>query len=42
MESRSVEELLLQLLQDMAVVKAKLDTIEEIKLDSTLNPHGNV
>ena len=34
MESKSIEELLLQLLQDMAVVKAKLDTIEEIKLDS--------
>lgn len=34
MESRGVEELLLQLLQDMAVVKAKLDTIEEIKFDS--------
>lgn len=34
MENRSVEELLLQLLQDMAVVKSKLDSIEEIKLDS--------
>ena len=34
MESRSIEELLLQLLQDMAVVKSKLDSIEEIKLDS--------
>ena len=34
MESRSIEELLLQLLQDMAVVKSKLDTIEEIKIDS--------
>ena len=34
MENRSIEELLLQLLQDMAVVKSKLDSIEEIKLDS--------
>ena len=34
MESRSIEELLLQLLQDMAVVKSKLDSIEEIKIDS--------
>lgn len=34
MESKSIEELLLQLLQDMAVVKSKLDSIEEIKLDS--------
>lgn len=34
MESRSIEELLLQLLQDMAVVKSKLSSIEEIKLDS--------
>lgn len=33
-ENKSIEELLLQLLQDMAVVKAKLDTIEEIKIDS--------
>lgn len=28
------QDLLLQLLQDIAVVKAKLDTIEEIKLDA--------
>ena len=34
MENRSIEELLLQLLQDMAVVKSKLSSIEEIKLDS--------
>ncbi len=34
MESKSIEELLLQLLQDMAVVKSKLDSIEEIKVDS--------
>lgn len=32
------QDLLLQLLQDIAVIKAKLDTIEEIKLDAkTLN-----
>lgn len=28
------QDLLLQLLQDIAVIKAKLDTIEEIKLDT--------
>ncbi len=28
------QDLLLQLLQDIAVIKAKLDTIEEIKLDA--------
>ena len=28
------QDLLLQLLQDIAVVKAKLDTIEEIKIDA--------
>lgn len=32
------QDLLLQLLQDIAVIKSKLDTIEEIKLDAkTLN-----
>ena len=33
MDNKSIEELLIKLLQDMAVVKSKLDTIEEIKID---------
>ena len=38
MDESKTQELLLQLLQDIAVVKAKLDAIEEIKLDAkTLN-----
>ena len=34
MNDNRVEELLIQLLNDMAVVKAKLDSIEEIKTDA--------
>ena len=34
MDNKSIEELLIQLLRDMAVVKSKLDTIEEIKIDA--------
>lgn len=34
MDEGKTQELLLQLLQDIAVIKAKLDTIEEIKLDA--------
>ena len=34
MDNKSIEELLIQLLQDMAVVKSKLDSIEEIKIDA--------
>lgn len=34
MEDKRLEELLLQLMQDIAVVKAKLTSIEEIKLDA--------
>ena len=34
MNDNRVEELLIQLLNDMAVVKAKLDSIEEIKGDA--------
>ena len=38
MDNKSIEELLIQLLRDMAVVKSKLDTIEEIKIDAkTMN-----
>ena len=38
MENKNIEELLIQLLQDMAVVKSKLNSIEEIKIDSkTMN-----
>lgn len=38
MDESKTQELLLQLLQDIAVIKAKLDSIEEIKLDAkTLN-----
>lgn len=33
METKTIEELLLELLQDMAVVKAKLDSLNEIKLN---------
>jgi hypothetical protein len=34
MDDHKTNDLLLQLLQDIAVIKAKLDTIEEIKLDA--------
>lgn len=34
MENKNIEELLIQLLQDMAIVKSKLDTLEDLKLDS--------
>jgi hypothetical protein len=34
MEDKRLEELLLQLMQDIAVIKAKLASIEEIKLDA--------
>ena len=34
MEDKRLEELLLQLMQDIAVIKAKLASIEEIKLDT--------
>lgn len=34
MDDNKTNDLLLQLLQDIAVIKAKLDTIEEIKLDT--------
>ena len=34
MESNKTQELLLQLLQDMAIVKEKLNSIEEIKIDA--------
>lgn len=34
MEEKNIEQLLLQLLQDMAVVKAKLDALEDLKLDA--------
>ena len=34
MNDNRVEELLIQLLNDMAVVKSKLDSIEEIKTDA--------
>ena len=34
MDDGKTQELLLQLLQDIAVIKAKLDSIEEIKLDA--------
>lgn len=38
MESKNIEELLIQLLQDMAIVKSKLDTLDDLKLDSkTMN-----
>ena len=33
MDDGKTQELLLQLLQDIAVIKAKLDAIEEIKLE---------
>lgn len=33
-DENKTQELLLQLLQDIAVIKAKLDAIEEIKLDA--------
>lgn len=34
MDDSKTQDLLLQLLQDIAVIKAKLDAIEEIKLDA--------
>ena len=34
MNENRVEELLLKLIEDMAVVKSRLDSIEEIKLDA--------
>lgn len=34
MDEGKTQDLLLQLLQDIAVIKAKLDAIEEIKLDA--------
>lgn len=34
MNNDNVEQLLLQLLQDMAVVKAKLDVLDDLKVDS--------
>lgn len=34
MENKNIEELLIQLLQDMAIVKSKLDTLEDLKMDS--------
>ena len=34
MENDKIQELLLQLLQDMAIVKEKLNSIEEIKIDA--------
>lgn len=34
MDESKTNDLLLQLLQDIAVIKSKLDTIEEIKLDT--------
>ena len=38
MDDSKTQELLLQVLQDIAVIKAKLDSIEEIKLDAkTMN-----
>ena len=38
MENKNIEELLIQLLQDMAIVKSKLDTLDDLKLDSkTMN-----
>jgi biopolymer transport protein ExbB/TolQ len=38
MEDSKTQDLLIQLMQDIAVIKAKLDVIEEIKIDAkTLN-----
>ena len=38
MENKNIEELLIQLLQDMAIVKFMLDTLDDLKLDSkTMN-----
>ena len=38
MEESKTQDLLIQLMQDIAVIKAKLDVIEEIKIDAkTLN-----
>lgn len=38
MEDNKTQDLLIQLMQDIAVIKAKLDVIEEIKIDAkTLN-----
>ena len=34
MDEKETQQLLLRLLEDMAVVKAKLDIIEEIKTDT--------
>ena len=34
MEPNKTQDLLLQLVQDVAIIKAKLDSIEEIKLDA--------
>lgn len=34
MDEQKTQDLLLQLLQDIAVIKAKLDAIEDIKLDT--------
>lgn len=34
MNENRVEELLLKLIEDMAVVKSRLDSIEDIKLDA--------
>lgn len=34
MENDKVQDLLIQLMQEVAVIKAKLDSIEEIKLDA--------
>lgn len=39
MDDNKIQELLLQLLQDIAVIKAKLDSIEEIKLDAKTLGH---
>ena len=36
MDNDRIETLLLKLLEDMAVVKSRLDSIEEIKLDTII------
>lgn len=37
MNDEKTQELLLKLLEDVAVIKAKLDTIEEIKIDAKMS-----
>ena len=34
MDNEKIQELLLRLLEDMAIVKSKLDVVEEIKMDA--------